>query len=189
MTTPGAPGVFIGHNEHVAWGITNVLADVQDLFLEKFDEAKPGQYLTLDGWRAAKTRHEEIAVRKAAADPETQSVGVEVTTTRHGPIVQDKAGARYALAWPALDPSSQELQAYYYLDRARSSRELEEALRRYLTRDNARKAFDGAVHYRLGAILERRGDTEGARSEYQAAITLDPRNVAAKRAAERLRSR
>lgn len=65
----------------------------------------------------------------------------------------------------------------------------EEALRRYLARDNARKAFDGGVHYRLGAIRERRGDVQGARGEYELAIALDPRNVAAKRALERLRSR
>jgi tetratricopeptide (TPR) repeat protein len=65
----------------------------------------------------------------------------------------------------------------------------EEALRRYLARDNARKAFDGTVHYRLGAIRERRGDTQGARSEYEIAIALDPRNVAAKRALDRLRGR
>ena len=63
----------------------------------------------------------------------------------------------------------------------------EEALRRYLTRDNARKAFDGGVHYRLGAIRERRGDPQGARSEYELAVALDPRNLAAKRALERLR--
>jgi len=65
----------------------------------------------------------------------------------------------------------------------------EEALRRYLARDNARKAFDGGVHYRLGAIRERRGDAQGARSEYEVAIALDPRNVAAKRALERLAGR
>jgi tetratricopeptide (TPR) repeat protein len=65
----------------------------------------------------------------------------------------------------------------------------EEALRRYLARDNARKAFDGTVHYRLGAIRERRGDAQGARSEYELAVALDPRNVAARRALEQLRGR
>lgn len=61
----------------------------------------------------------------------------------------------------------------------------EEALRKYLARDNARKAFDGGVHFRLGAILERRGDKQAARSEYQLAVSLDPRNGLAKRALER----
>jgi len=65
----------------------------------------------------------------------------------------------------------------------------EGALRRYLTRDNARKAFDGTAHFRLGAIRERRGDTPGAQSEYELAVALDPRNVAARRALDRLRGR
>jgi tetratricopeptide (TPR) repeat protein len=65
----------------------------------------------------------------------------------------------------------------------------EAALRRYLTRDRAKKAFDGAVHYRLGAILERRGDVAASRGEYELAVALDPRNDAAKRALERVRSR
>jgi len=63
------------------------------------------------------------------------------------------------------------------------------ALRRYLTRDQAKKAFDGGVHFRLGAVLERRGDAAGARSEYERAVALDPRNNAAKRALEGVRSR
>jgi len=63
----------------------------------------------------------------------------------------------------------------------------EEALRRYLARENARKAFDGGVHFRLGAILERRVDPQGARREYELAVALDPRNGAAKRSLERLR--
>ena len=63
----------------------------------------------------------------------------------------------------------------------------EDALRRYLTRENARKAFDGAVHYRLGVILERRGNPQGARTEYETAVALDPRNGLARRALEKLR--
>ena len=63
----------------------------------------------------------------------------------------------------------------------------EEALRRYRARDQARKALDGAAHFRLAAILERRGDAVGARGEYETAVALDPRSVAAKRALERLR--
>jgi len=64
----------------------------------------------------------------------------------------------------------------------------EAALRQYLTRDRAKKAFDGAVHFRLGAILERRSDVAGARSEYEQAVALDPRNNAAKRALQGVRS-
>jgi len=65
----------------------------------------------------------------------------------------------------------------------------EEALRKYLARDNARKAFDSSVHFRLGAILERRGDAQNARTEYELAVALDPRSEAAKRALARLSDR
>ena len=33
-TLPGVPGVLVGRNERIAWGLTNTGADVQDLYLE-----------------------------------------------------------------------------------------------------------------------------------------------------------
>jgi len=131
VTVPGAPSIFIGHNDRVAWGITNVVADVQDLFLEKFDDSKPGQYLTPDGWRPAAIRHEEIKVRKVLTDPATRTLGFGVTVTRHGPIVLEKDGLRYALAWPALDPSTKELEVFYDLDHSQSCKAVEKALGHY----------------------------------------------------------
>ncbi|MGH9760495.1 MAG: penicillin acylase family protein, partial [Blastocatellia bacterium] len=131
VTVAGAPGIFIGHNDHVAWGITNVEADVQDLFSEKFDDKSPNRYQAPDSWREAEVRHEEIRVRKVPTDPATETQGLDVTVTRHGPIVLDKDHNRYALAWPALDPSTKELEAFCELDRARSSKEFESALGHY----------------------------------------------------------
>ena len=37
VSVPGVPGVMIGHNEWIAWGITNMCPDVQDLYIERFD--------------------------------------------------------------------------------------------------------------------------------------------------------
>jgi penicillin amidase len=36
---PGVPGVVVGHNQRIAWGITNLGFDVQDLYVEKMDAA------------------------------------------------------------------------------------------------------------------------------------------------------
>ena len=36
-SVPGAPGILIGHNRHIAWGITASMADVQDLYVERLD--------------------------------------------------------------------------------------------------------------------------------------------------------
>jgi penicillin G amidase len=131
VTIPGVPGVFIGHNDHVAWGSTNVAADVQDLYIEKFDEANPRRYKTPAGWAEAGVRREEIKVRKTLTDPAGEIVEYNVMTTRHGPIILEKDGLRYALAWPALDPTTNEFDVYYFINRARSWKGFRDALSRY----------------------------------------------------------
>lgn len=131
VTVAGMPGIFIGHNERIAWGMTNVEADVQDLYLEKFDKDNPRRYMTPAGWREAEMRREEIKVRKSPASPETETIEHHVTVTRHGPIVFEQQGARYALAWPALDPTSVELEVYYWIARSRNWQDFRAALGRY----------------------------------------------------------
>jgi penicillin amidase len=131
VTVPGVPGIFIGHNENIAWGSTNVVADVQDVYIEKFSKDDPSHYLTPDGWRKADVRREEIKVRKNFADPATDTITLDVTITRHGPIVLDRDGVRYALAWPALDPTTNEFEAYYFVNRARNWQDFRAALKDY----------------------------------------------------------
>jgi len=38
---PGVPLIILGHNPHIAWGVTNVGPDVQDLYIEKINPANP----------------------------------------------------------------------------------------------------------------------------------------------------
>src|SRR2546423_3557961 len=96
VTFPGAPGIVLGHNDYIAWGATNLGPDVQDVYTEKFDKDNPNRYLTPGGWRDAEIRHEQINVRKNLIDPAsvvTQTL--DVTGTRHGPIILEKEGVRY----------------------------------------------------------------------------------------------
>ena len=131
VSTAGLPGVIIGHNDHIAWGFTNVGADVQDVYLEKFDPQNPKRYQTPDGWRDAEIRHEEIKVRKGFATTDTDAVPFDVTITRHGPIVLDRDGRRYALRWTALDPKVTVANANQDFNRARNWKEFVAALRSY----------------------------------------------------------
>jgi penicillin amidase len=131
VTAPGVPGVIIGHNQSIAWGVTNLEPDVQDLYLEKFDPQNPRRYLTPAGWREAILRHEEIKVRKGLVDASTETVPVDVTVTQHGPIVYERDGARFALRWTALDPQTVEFDAFYNLNRARNWNEFRAALKTY----------------------------------------------------------
>ncbi len=82
VTFPGMPPVIIGHNAHIAWGITNGMTDVQDLYVERFDAANTMRYAWGDGWEDAELVREEIYVRG-----QSEPVVEEVRVTRHGPIV------------------------------------------------------------------------------------------------------
>ncbi len=131
VTSPGLPGIVIGHNEHIAWGFTNVGPDVQDLYAETFDKENPGKYMTPAGWREAVVRREEIKVRKGFLDSSTELVPFDVTVTRHGPIVLEKNGKRYALRWTALDPKLNDAAGFQTLNRARNWKEYVAALSSY----------------------------------------------------------
>ena len=79
---PGTPGVVIGHNRHIAWGVTNAISDVEDLYIEKFNPQNPIQYEYKGQWEEAEVIREEIRV-KGRAEPLIE----EVRITRHGPIL------------------------------------------------------------------------------------------------------
>ena len=130
VTAPGGIGVIIGHNEHCAWGMTNLGPDVQDLYLEKFS-ADGKTYMTPQGPRAVELRHEEIKVRKGFTDNTTDTVVLDVPVTRHGPVILNKEGARYALRWTALAPNALEFRALYKLNRAQNWNEFRAALQDY----------------------------------------------------------
>ena len=82
FTSPGVPGVIIGHNERVAWGITNAFPDVQDLYVERFHPDQPLQYEVDGRWVPAEEVVETIDVRGRR-----QPVVERVRYTRHGPVV------------------------------------------------------------------------------------------------------
>lgn len=113
FTFPGAPLVLIGHNDRIAWGFTNNGADVQDLYIETINPAKPDEYLAGREWRKMQVEKEMIFVRNHPA--EVFPVGI----TRHGPIVQRERDKAYALRWTALEPGAL-LHSYLWLGRARN---------------------------------------------------------------------
>lgn len=79
---PGSPFVVIGHNRYVAWGVTNAISDVEDLYIEKFNPQNPRQYEFMGQWEEAEIVREEIRV-KGRREPVIE----EVRVTRHGPVL------------------------------------------------------------------------------------------------------
>jgi penicillin G amidase len=111
-TLPGIPSVIIGHNSRIAWGLTSLEPDVQDLYLEETDTKDGRRYLHAGVWRTFETRTETIRVR---AGPDFV---FEVRSSVHGPIVNDALnGAKtlgtpaVALRWTGLDPQDTTAEA------------------------------------------------------------------------------
>jgi penicillin G amidase len=92
-TIPGTPGVIIGHNGAIAWGITAAMTDCQDLYAERTDPADAGAYAVGDEWHRFNTFDESIAVR-GRSEPVVERVRVG----RHGPVLIDESGSQPALA-------------------------------------------------------------------------------------------
>ncbi|HET6853972.1 MAG TPA: penicillin acylase family protein [Pyrinomonadaceae bacterium] len=162
--TPGIPGVILGHNERVAWGFTNVGPDVQDLYLEKFDPNNPKRYQTPSGWQDAVIRREEIKVRKGFGGSETDVVTHEVTVTRHGPIIFEGDGKRYALRWTALDPAKNNAESSFILNRARNWKEFNEALESFTapTQNIVYADVDGHIGYHAAGVVPIRKSGDGS---------------------------
>ena len=105
------PGIIIGHNDRIAWGVTNLGPDVQDLFIEKVNPTNPNQYEYQGSWNDMEIIREEITVA-GQDDPEI----VNVRITRHGPIINDVIGGMeeewsygwqpLAFSWTALQPGT-----------------------------------------------------------------------------------
>ncbi|WP_227394426.1 penicillin acylase family protein [Jeotgalibacillus aurantiacus] len=123
----GIPGIILGHNDDIAWGVTNVGPDVQDLYIETQNPQNPNQFLYEGQWLPATVRQEPIKVK----DGET--VDFEVVVTRHGPIISnvmdgtDDNTPLFAMQWTALEPTL-ELQAVLNMNKATDWNEFETAL-------------------------------------------------------------
>jgi penicillin amidase len=164
VSAPGGPGVIIGHNERIAWGMTNVGPDVQDVYEEKFDPANPKRYLTPVGWRYVDVRKEEIKVRKGFMDSATDTVALEVSMTRHGPIVFERAGKRYALRWTALDPRLNTPDSVYSINRAHDWNEFNKALRTFTapTQNLVYADVNGHIGYHAAGVVPIRRSGDGS---------------------------
>ncbi|MFS1298411.1 penicillin acylase family protein [Streptosporangium longisporum] len=79
---PALPGVSIGHNGTVAFGLTIFGIDQEDLYVYRLDPADPGRYRYGQGWERMRTVTENVPVKGEAARP------AELAFTRHGPVIK-----------------------------------------------------------------------------------------------------
>jgi len=134
VSLPGAPGITIGFNQHIAWGVTNVAADVLDFYQIKFKDNTHKEYWYNNKWNKTTERLEKIKIRGSHTETDT------VIYTHHGPVVYfqkpeklsraDNVPSGHALRWIAHEKSN-ELMTFYYLNRGKNYSDYRKALTYY----------------------------------------------------------
>lgn len=169
----GIPGIILGHNEEIAWGVTNVGPDVQDLYIEIPHPSEKGKFRYDDKWEQAEVRDETIRVKDG------KDIPFEVVVTRHGPIISDviykeeDPEALFSMQWTALEPTT-ELEAIMKMNKAADWESFEKALENFHApaQNFVFAAKDGTIAYKAnGRIpIRKQGDAQlavpGASSEY-----------------------
>lgn len=123
VSLPGVPAVIIGHNANIAWGITNLGFDVQDLYRESLD-TQTGRYVFNGHLEQARLEREAVAVKGA------RTIEAATWVTRHGPIFVTDENRQYALRWTAADPGTFQFP-FLELDRAGDWKEFTAAISRF----------------------------------------------------------
>ena len=160
VSLPGAPGIVVGHNQQVAWGMTASMVDTQDIFMERLADDGSPRYRVRNAWRQGEVVHEVISV-KGKREPEHE----QVLVTPHGPVVlrdTEDATVGYALRSTLLEPGSP-LKATRALLQASSVQEAQEALAHWTAPALNFVLADvhGNIGYQLAGTLPRREPDSG----------------------------
>ncbi len=117
VALPGLPCVISGHNENIAWGVTNLEADVLDVYSEQIDD-QSGRYLFQGKVEQATLDQQTIAVKGG------KPVDLRLWVTRHGPVFKEN-GKAYSVRWSAADGFG---FPFFKLDQAKNWSEFRSAL-------------------------------------------------------------
>jgi len=163
MSVPGVPGIVAGTNDSIAWGVTNLMADDADFYLERINEAE-STYFYDNAWRKLTIIDEEISVRG-----DTTEV-LHVRLTGHGPIVTDirtplnQAHPPFvaSMRWVGADIDDQ-VGAFLKINRAHNWSEFVQGLRSFsLPGQNfVYGDIHGNIGYYCAARLPVRGSKQG----------------------------
>ncbi len=169
---------MIGHNDRIAWGMTNLFGDVQDLYVEKINPENPNQYEVEGLWEEMDVRFEKIEIQG-----EDEPHVPRVRNTRHEPVISDRGSWSYlngfqvtfdndtignleltvlSLRWTALEPG-ETLRSIFMYSRADSFEEFTEACRYFQSpaQNMVYADVDGNIGYTIAGIIPERRNGHG----------------------------
>ena len=130
VTLPGSPGIVIGFNENISWGVTNGTMDVRDWFSINYENSKKNSYKVGDKYLPITYEIQNFKIKGK------ESISDTVRNTIVGPIIYDeklkgiKDHQHLAMHWEAANASN-ELKCFYLLNRAKEHKDYLNALNYY----------------------------------------------------------
>jgi penicillin G amidase len=125
VSIPGTPVVLIGHNQHIAWSLTDAQNQQTFFYDEQEDSAHPGMYL----WNGQWTKYKYVSYDIPVAGGKTQHLTVKYSV--HGPVISER-GLTTSVWWAGNIPS-QDLSVLLRLDRAANFDDFRGALKDWLS--------------------------------------------------------
>lgn len=157
---PGLPGISIGHNGRIAFGLTIWAADHEDLYVYDLDPDDPTRYRYQDGWERFETVEERIDVAGG------QAVPVTLSFSRHGPVIHLDEARGFAVALRAvwLEPGMVPYLASLQYGDASSADDFQRALEHWGAPgvNQVFAAADGEVGWQGTALVPRRPNWDGS---------------------------
>ena len=127
VVLPGQPLIICGHNDRIAWGMTNTYVDNMDFYLEKINPEDSNQYLYNGKWQNFSSKTELIATRKG-------DTLIRVLRFNHrGPVVSQFKHVEndiVTMHWVG-DEYSNEMRTVYFLNRAGDWDQFTDALKTF----------------------------------------------------------
>jgi penicillin amidase len=128
LVLPGQPFIIAGHNHDIAWGMTNVMLDDMDFYLEKINPENPYQYRFNGEWKDMEIQREILNIRGG------HTIEKELKFTHRGPVISGLKGINdqvISMHWIGNEYSD-ELRSVYLLNRAKNWEDFREAVKTFI---------------------------------------------------------
>lgn len=167
-TFPGLPFVVIGRNKYISWGMTNMLADTQDIFIERLNTLNKDQYEVDGKWLDMDIEYEKIEIKKDFLRRQPEPFNLKIRRTIHGPIISDVSSvmpdSAYSLRWTGDDQSSGTFSAFLELNYVKNWSEFKDSLSTYVApiHNFIYADKEGNIGYYAPGLFPIRGNGTGA---------------------------